>query len=73
MARAPYDLGDLNLDCMTEDDLRAVAVELRRMAHYADSKLLAMRQRLDGDITRALYTEAQCERIYKQMPDNWRW
>lgn len=72
-ADAPYGLDDLNLDGMTEYDLRVTAIELRRLAHYADAKLLAMKHRLAGRVEKAQHYEALCENIHKAIPPNWRW
>lgn len=73
MARAPYDLGDLNLDCMSPEDLAVTVKALRRLTEYAELKERAMNWRADGNVRLALRAEAQCEQLYTALPDNWRW
>lgn len=70
---APYDLGDLNLDAMDPDDLAEVQKGLRKMADYALAKCRAMRDRAGGRVDMALAGEAACDRLYGELPTNWRW
>jgi hypothetical protein len=70
---APYGLGDLNLDAMDADDLRATRRGLRAMADYAMWKGRAMRDRAAGRMWLAASAEETCERIRCNIPANWRW
>jgi hypothetical protein len=73
MTDAPYGLDSLNLDCMTIEDLAEIAEHLATLQNYARNKGRAMLLRAAGDVSRALVRERECEAIYKQLPDNWRW
>lgn len=76
MAYVPPNLGDdWNLDGLTIDptDLSALANHLDTLRQYARTKADAMRYRASGNTTRALSLEAQCERLYRKLPENWQW
>ena len=62
-----------NLDCMTLDDLYAASRVFRKLADYARIKREAMRNRLEGNIDRAVRLEADCEFIYTNLPPWARW
>lgn len=46
---------------------------LRKLVSYAWTKVMAMQHRLAGHIDDAFKFEAQCERIYNQLPRRARW
>ena len=62
-----------NLDAMDPADLREFAVVSRNLAEYALTKACAMELRATGDIAGAQTREAQCDAIYKSLPDWARW
>jgi hypothetical protein len=73
MVEFAYDLEDLNLDAMMLEDVALAANYLGDLTLYAEAKMRAMRCRLAGDITEALFEENVCEMIYARLPENWRW
>jgi hypothetical protein len=69
-----------NLDAVDEDDLATfieVASEARGNLHmlatYAQYKKEAIQYRAAGNIPSALFLEAECDRIYKRLPEGLRW
>jgi hypothetical protein len=66
-------LDELNLDCMTPDDLERVARALDLLARYACDKLEAMRYRARGEICAAVLLERRCDGYFVQLPPDWRW
>jgi hypothetical protein len=62
-----------NLDAMNESDLRDCAKWLIELAMYANKKARAIRLRLSGHIADAMTHEADCERIYRTLPKEWKW
>lgn len=62
-----------NMDGMTLDDLVEYENFLRLGAAYAKAKLQAMRLRASGHIDAAIRHEQECNRLYKNMPQDWRW
>lgn len=62
-----------NLDAMNVDDLRVAAASLQLLANYARLKATAMERRARGQVSEALAGEAQCERLYRMLPDAHRW
>ena len=58
-----------NLDDMDVDSLRVVAASLSILASYARLKATAMDNRAAGRIAEALAGEAQCDRLYRSLPD----
>jgi hypothetical protein len=73
MSKFPYDLGELNLDAMSADELAETAANLVFLAAYATSKSKAMRLRAMGEIVDAARHEATADRYYQDIPENWRW
>lgn len=73
MSKYAYDLGSLNLDCMTLEEVDELHKHLMNLVVYTMQKATAMRRRLNGDILVALELERTCETIYDQLPDNWKW
>lgn len=70
----------VNLDAMDIDDLREyqhrLDSQIRPMmllVDYAKAKRFAMSFRLDGEIEAAIRYETECEVIYKQLPEEYRW
>jgi len=70
---APYDLDNLNLDCMTLADLEATEVALDCLHAYAVNKVQEMRLRLAGWMSQAMLAERTCQMYYDNLPDNWKW
>ncbi len=68
-------LADLNIDEFSVDVayVRELARNLETLAAYATQKAQAMTYRTSGDITRARWHEAVCERLYENLPPNWKW
>lgn len=64
-----------NLDGLTTDpkDLDNAASVLASLSDYAKTKAKAIRARLVGAIATALLREAECERIYQQLPAWAKW
>jgi hypothetical protein len=73
-----------NLDCMSVDELNAwlvVAMQVRDLTaphvqgsiHYAQTKVLAMQDRLAGKIADAMRLESKCDRIYDSLPAFAQW
>jgi hypothetical protein len=66
----------VNLDAMSQSELLGV-VENDSLPdgvrEYAALKGMAMVHRLAGNIQEALRIEAKCDRIYDNLPDEWRW
>lgn len=62
-----------NLDDMDVDSLRVVAASLSILASYARLKATAMDNRAAGRIADAIAGEAQCDRLYRMLPDSHRW
>lgn len=73
MTKFAYDLGELNLDAMTEADLADLLLHLTILSLYAAKKMNAMQFRRTGRITSALKIEAEMQKLYDELPDNWRW
>jgi hypothetical protein len=64
-----------NLDGLTTDpeELREVARAFDLLAKYASWKAAAMRQRLEGDVERAMRNERYLEGLYQELPEWARW
>lgn len=62
-----------NLDCMEQSELRNLAGVLRKLAHYASQKACAMDWRAKGDIKMALLAEAVLDKLYQEIPEEYRW
>lgn len=70
-----------NMDCFVDpSEVEEVAEELRKARaaldtaiKYAVYKAAAMRHRLKGMVNNALKCEAQCERLYHELPETLRW
>jgi hypothetical protein len=81
------DLLDLNLDCLLPEQLEELLIPIADLAldeenpnpaatilyRYGRTKLNAMHMRLHGMIDRALRLEKECDRIYTQLPKDYRW
>ena len=67
--------GCMNLDGISEDELRQVASyhEHTGMRAYALNKLEAVNLRRIGHINAAVDFEARCDRIYERMPKKLKW
>lgn len=59
---------NLNLDCMSTDDLEAAAVVFGDLKRYAGLKRNAMSARATGSIELAQRFEGECEKIYNNLP-----
>ena len=68
-----HPLAHLNPDCMVAEDLAPLARNLRRLAHYCNTRERAMQCRAIGNITGALTAERYCEELYDKLPQEWRW
>lgn len=66
---------DVNLDAMDISDLDEFANTSTdaELIEYAETKIEAMRARLDGRINHALALEAKCADLYEQLPTHLRW
>jgi hypothetical protein len=53
--------------------LREAARAFRLLADYAEAKAQAIAYRMAGQDGKATRLEAQCERIYQQLPADARW
>lgn len=74
-----------NLDAMTDTaDVNDALIAIRSneslprdvreiLAAYCDVKIDAMRHRLAGRIQEALTLEAECDRLYRALPERYRW
>lgn len=69
----PEGAHNLNLDCMAPDDLAEVQRAMTTLAAYAGLKCHAMQFRARGMVEDALRAEADCDRLYGQLPEDWRW
>lgn len=81
--------GEINLDAMTQEDLRQFAQvvvshpNLLRFPHsvavaytlrsYATLKATAMEHRARGDIAEATTLECECEALYSNLPASLQW
>jgi len=66
----------INLDDQSIEDLKRLRRSKRLSSSqrtYALIKISAMRARLRGDITSALLSERECDRIYADLPYSDRW
>lgn len=64
---------EVNLDCLSDDDLAEVGSVLSRLHDYTVLKRRAMRQRLGGNVAAACENERECDRIYAALPPWARW
>jgi len=64
---------DANLDAMDPADLATLCRDLRRLAHYCETRARAVRTRAAGDIVAAQAAEKFCDQIYGRLPQEWRW
>jgi hypothetical protein len=64
-----------NLDAETIDpnELTDFAVNLTRLALYAELKAQAMRFRRAGKIVEAQRHERRCDMVFDLLPPSWRW
>lgn len=73
-----------NLDGMWPDDLRKFAMDIVgnlkiptgprvNLMNYGFRKADAMEHREAGRITQALQIEAECDRLYRALPESYRW
>jgi hypothetical protein len=64
-----------NLDGLATDpeELREVAWAFELLAKYARWKAAALRQRLEGDVERAMRNERRLEHLYQELPEWARW
>lgn len=69
----PEGAHNLNLDCMAPDDLAEAQRAMTTLAAYAGLKCHAMQFRARGMVEDALRAEADCDRLYGQLPEDWRW
>lgn len=69
----PEGAHNLNLDCMAPDDLAEVQRAMTTLAAYAGLKCHAMQFRERGMVEDALRAEADCDRLYGQLPADWLW
>ena len=68
--------GNVNLDCIDFDDLRAYSKDSRNhrlLRAYATYKSLAVALRLSGSIHSAIRYENDCDHIYDMLPEDLRW
>ena len=72
MPLSPFQL-NLNLDCMSPEELVQLATHLRTLAEYARRKSEAMTFRAGGQLGSAQRLEAVCDDLYVELPTNWRW
>lgn len=77
----------MNPDAMTVQELVALAGALMAledhfegdeearviMTQYLIFKAAAQVARMSGEIRTALENEKQCDRLYKELPEKWRW
>lgn len=63
----------INLDSMTDAEVRAAAAVFNELADYAHKKSVAMTYRRQGDILMAEKYESLCAMIYFQLPKWARW
>lgn len=73
MTHTVPDLGEINLDCFTPDELEALSDALNALRQFANLKAFAMRERAAGRINGANIAEAQLDVLYLEIPPNWRW
>lgn len=68
---------DVNLDCFVKPDELDPFINDENLPDslrdYAREKKEAMSQRLAGNIQIALDHEANCQKIYETIPENWQW
>jgi hypothetical protein len=62
-----------NLDVEPPCDLEILAGVFQMLHCYAKNKADATRDRWTGDVQHALELEAQCDAIYKNLPDWAKW
>lgn len=70
-----------NMDCFVDpsevdevaENLRQARAVVDTAIKYAVYKAAAMRHRLNGMVNNALRCEAQCDRLYAQLPESVRW
>jgi hypothetical protein len=62
-----------NLDAMTAEELDEFSGHASTLAQYANMKLMAMKNRIDGHTDDAVRIEAHCEHLYQLLPNEWRW
>lgn len=64
---------NINLDAVSQEDLRDYKIVFELLAEYARFKLFATNRRLEGQIDLALKHEERCESIYDGLPDWAKW
>jgi len=69
----PGEHGMPNLDAMDPADLQEAADMFEKLRDFALAKFSAMTHRAAGHVGVALEDEARCDRIYKGLPEAWRW
>lgn len=62
-----------NLDACNPDELLEIETVALNVADYAKHKREAMSARLEGRIEAARVLEEKCDRIYKRIPEAYRW
>ena len=62
-----------NLDAMSIEDLELAEKCFRTLATYAGVKIEAIRNRIEGDIKKALVQEQFCDQLYASLPEEYRW
>jgi hypothetical protein len=62
-----------NLDDQWASDLKVVSEVLHQLGTYAELRSQAMGYRYNGEIQPAICLEAQCDEIYKMLPEWARW
>jgi hypothetical protein len=66
------DLKELNLDCMSPDDLSQIIIHLADLHKYAQLRSRAMELRRTGKVIPTGH-ERQSQDIYNRLPKNWQW
>jgi len=66
-------MNEFNPDAATIRDVQHAAMLYRLLAQYCEQKSLAMAHRASGNIIWALEAERHGDKLYKSLPDGWRW
>ncbi|NCC33544.1 MAG: hypothetical protein EOM24_16240 [Chloroflexia bacterium] len=66
-------MSDINLDAMTDEELKAAQVAFSLYVAYIDHLRVARGERLAGNIRDALLAEQKADEIYCRLPKEYIW